>query len=328
MTHYLSSLGAETAGYALEPATVPAMYHQTGLTAIDSTIADIRDFKALQAKLTACKPEIIFHMAAQPIVIDAYHKPLETFDINIMGTVNLLEAARNSPSTRVIIVVTTDKCYENAVDNRQAFSEEDRLGGDEPYGSSKACCELVTNSYYQTYFRKNRVAVASARAGNVIGGGDWASWRLIPDLIRAVENKEQVEIRYPKSVRPWQHVLDALSGYLSLAQALYHSPEQYSGAWNFGPSQKTFASVEEVVHLMKENIPQIEVSVVPPALQHLESHFLSLNSEKAEKYLGWYPRWDLQQSLKKVAQWYESYLGNHCLQEATMKQINAFRADL
>ena len=332
LIQFLSSLGAKVGGYALAPTTSPSFYEQVDVRSIESTFADIRDYETLRAKIADFQPEIILHMAAQPLVIDGYSNPLETYEVNTMGTVNLLEAARPCSSVRSIIIITTDKCYKNVADNRRAFVETDRLGGADPYSSSKACCELVTESYYESFFKNQNIGVATARAGNVIGGGDWASYRLIPDLIRSIETKTQANIRYPKAVRPWQHVLDALSGYLVLAQELHQSPQKFSGAWNFGPSLDVTATVEDVITLMnnnfrklKKDLTQISISIPSNQTKYTESNFLMLDSSKAQEHLKWQPRWDLQSSLEKVVQWYDAYLNKSCLNKITMEQIREHR---
>jgi CDP-glucose 4,6-dehydratase len=323
----LSKLGATLSGYALEPHTFPSLYEQLKLGEIvDSTIADIRDLEALKYKFKTFQPEVVIHMAAQPIVLDAYTQPVETYAINVMGTVHVLEAIRCSNSVKSAIIVTTDKCYQNiSSSNRKRFHEMDVLGGDDPYSSSKACCELVTTAYYKSFLcHKLDVGVASVRAGNVIGGGDWAKYRLIPDIIRNIENKTTLSLRYPHAVRPWQHVLDVLTGYLLLAQRLWEKPTTYSSAWNFGPGSESAVSVEEIVNILNQQL-QYPLSYEAPSVPKLhEAEYLALDSNKARTQLGWISRLNLNKALTLVADWYSEYLNRKNLIKITNEQVNNF----
>lgn len=308
LAEWLTALGAEVTGYAQEPPSQPNLFDAIGLAGrVRHVAADVRDGDRLSAEVLAAEPSVIFHLAAQAIVRRAYANPREAFETNVMGTVNLLEAARACPSVRAVVIVTSDKCYENH-DADQAFRETDPMGGRDPYSASKGCAELVTAAYRASYFADG-ASVASVRAGNVIGGGDWAVDRIIPDCVRALVAGDPVVVRNPDAVRPWQHVLEPLSGYLRLGALMLADGHDYDGPWNFGPtSQDGDRSVRWVVdRFLGEwgsgswTTPQ-DAGGEPP-----EAHRLSLDSGKARAQLGWVPVWDGQTAVRLTASWYREY---------------------
>ncbi len=323
---WLSILGARVSGYALEPPTDPSLFELAGVgKLVSSIIADVRDLERLQAEMTAFAPEIVIHMAAQPLVRDSYTIPVETYAINVMGTVHLLEAVRSCPGVRAVVNVTTDKCYENR-EWVWGYRENEPMGGFDPYSNSKGCSELVTSSYRSSFFNPQRfsehgVALATARAGNVIGGGDWASDRLIPDIIRSLLAGEPVRIRNPHAIRPWQHVLEPLSGYLTLAQSLYKDGVNYAEGWNFGPADDDAWPVERIVQRMcrqwgKEARYEIDRGGHPH-----EAHYLKLDCSKAHSCLDWSPRWNLEKTLDTIIAWTESFRAGDNLQQVCLEQI-------
>jgi CDP-glucose 4,6-dehydratase len=299
--------GAKVFGYSLAPQQEPCLYDLLNYKdKFTSTYGDIRDLKLLKQSLYKAEPEIIIHLAAQSLVLKSYKDPLETYSTNAMGTVHLLEACREVDSVQAVVNVTTDKCYENQ-ESLWGYREIDRLGGYDPYSNSKACSELVSQSYYNSFFKTNDVGLATARAGNVIGGGDWAENRLIPDIVRALFKKERFFIRSPKAVRPWQHVLEPLSGYLLLAEKLYNFPDKYSGAWNFGPLPYEAKNVEEVTGLVFQmfGLDKDEFDVSQETGKYHETNMLYLDISKAQKELGWHPKIDLRSSLALTVSWYQ-----------------------
>ena len=314
-------------GYALAPVTEPSLYTLLNLKSlIDSTIGDIRDLESLEQTVSRVLPDIIIHMAAQPIVRNSYLDPVYTYQTNVMGTVNILECFRCSQSARVLINVTTDKCYEN-IERDYCYSETDRLGGFDPYSNSKACSELVTRSYCDSFFNPASVEVhgkfvATARAGNVIGGGDWANDRLIPDFIRALLNKKELKIRNPGSIRPWQHVLEPLSGYLCLAQKLYDSAK-YCGAWNFGPREVDCRAVQYLLDLLSAHYNNARWTHNQDSQPH-EANLLKLNISKSKEQLGWEPRWSLDKALEMTCQWYDAYMRKESIEVIMLNQINEY----
>lgn len=330
---WLSSLGAKVTGYALEPDVNPSLYHLCNLDElITSHIGDVRDEDKLREALLQADPEIVIHMAAQPLVREAYYHPVKTYQTNVMGTVNLLEAVRvavqNGKEIKAVINVTTDKCYEN---NNWVWSyrESDRLGGYDPYSNSKACSELVTSSYRNSFFNPENfeshgVCIASARAGNVIGGGDWSLHRLIPDCIKALLNHDEIIIRNPNSTRPWQHVLEPLSGYLMLAQKLYEAGPDYGESWNFGPDDIDAKPVEWVVKKMCSLWGEDAGYKVENLSNLHEDHFLKLDNSKARVELGWQPRWDIEQRIAKVVEWTKAYRENQDVLKVCLNQIDEF----
>jgi len=328
---WLDSLGAKVTGYALKPPTKPSLFELAGLARrIKSNIGDVRDAAKIKRALLAAKPEIVIHMAAQPLVRESYRAPAETYETNVMGTVNLLEAVRACGSVKAVVNVTTDKCYENK-EHLRGYKEVEPLGGYDPYSSSKACSELVTSAYRNSFFnpadyKKHGVALASARAGNVIGGGDWAADRLIPDIIRAVLRGEKVLIRNPYSIRPWQHVLEPLAGYLRLAESLYTGGIRYAGAWNFGPDSGDARDVEWIVKRMFSAWPEAPGYVIDKGRHPHEANFLKLDSSKARRELAWKPRWHIGQAIDKIVSWTRDYQDGKDMREVCLGQIRDYTA--
>jgi CDP-glucose 4,6-dehydratase len=318
----LHRLGAEIYGYALTPPTQPSLYEVAGIgDLVTSRIADIRDYQTLFKVLSEVQPELVIHMAAQPLVRDSYKNPIDTYSINVMGTVNLLEAVRHIKSVRVVINVTTDKCYENR-EWLWGYRENEPMGGYDPYSNSKGCSELVTSSFRNSFFnplnygKTHQVALASARAGNVIGGGDWAEDRLIPDFIRAINRGEKVKIRSPYAIRPWQHVLEPLSGYLHLGAKLLTDGCPYAEGWNFGPNdadaQPVARIIDRICTLWGENA-SYEIDTHP---QPHEAAYLKLDCSQAKTRLGWHPRWNIETALHKIVDWTKA-----CNREENMRRL-------
>ncbi len=318
LSFWLNRLGAKVWGYSLNPQSKPNHWDILKNSFNDSILekdgdirGDIRNLPHLQKVFSEVKPDIVFHLAAQALVLPAYEDPIETYSSNLMGTLNIYEVARKSDSCKAIVSITSDKVYQNDELNK-AFTEKDTLGGYDPYSSSKACVEIMSTSYRNSFLNieqyklKHNILLATARAGNVIGGGDWAAQRLIPDIIRATTNSEKVSLRSPSSTRPWQHVLDPISGYLQLGQKLLSEQSEYSGSWNFGPKEYNW-SVLDVIKLLKLGWPKIEYSTeVNPKLFH-EAKTLSLNCEKAHSLLGWKPIWNTKYSIEKTIAWYSDF---------------------
>lgn len=327
LTLWLKELGAEVVGYSLDPPTEPNHFNLLASSRVlafsssehpglFSIVGDIRDAKNLSEVFRTYKPEIVFHMAAQPLVRFSYKNPVETFETNVMGTINVFEACRQTGSVRAIVNITSDKCYENR-EWIWGYRESDPMGGHDPYSSSKSCAELVTNSYRRSFFSSpahgspdspHPVLLASARAGNVIGGGDWAEDRLIPDIMRAVSKTGKVIIRNPKSTRPWQHVLEPLSGYLMTGQKLLEGKEEFAEAWNFGPGDESNIDVEHVVKKVKGYWDKIDYQFSPPAPTILhEAALLKLDCSKAHSRLNWKPVWDFDKTISMTARWYMEF---------------------
>lgn len=324
---WLSAMGAEVKGYALEPPTSPSLFEQAKVSdKIQSEIGDIRDFDKLNSSMSEFNPDILIHMAAQPLVRLSYKEPIETYETNVIGTVKVLEAAKNCPGLKAVVSVTTDKCYENK-EWLWGYREDEPLGGYDPYSSSKACAELVTSAYRRSFMQQAGVGLASARAGNVIGGGDWADDRLIPDILRAFEVQAPVIIRNPKATRPWQHVLEPLSGYMLLVQKLYESPVEYAGAWNFGPRDEDARPVNEILELMVAQWPNSSWALDENAHPH-EAQYLKLDISKARARLNWKPTWSLEQALKKIIVWHRTWLDKQNVQAACLSEINEYMRDM
>jgi|TARA_B100000530_G_scaffold220849_2_gene141938 CDP-glucose 4,6-dehydratase len=302
----LQSMGAEVHGYALAPRGKPSFYELAGIDEkiCSSTLADIRDYEALKSSLHRAQPDIVLHLAAQPLVRYSYSNPLETYSVNVMGTANLLQAALQSEKVRSVVNITTDKCYEN-MEWVWPYRENDRLGGHDPYSNSKACSELVTASFRESFFKKAGIGLASARAGNVIGGGDWSEDRLIPDFLRALDQNQVLTIRSPNATRPWQHVLEPLVGYLTLAESLYKSPEMYSKPFNFGPDEADAQTVEWIVEFLCSKYKNAAYRVQASDLH--EAGMLRLDSSMTKKELCWKPRFNLQEALELTIDWHNTY---------------------
>lgn len=319
----LDQLGARATGFALAPPTDPAMFDLLGLTdTIDHHIGDIRDRAAFEAALVAAQPEIVLHLAAQPLVRASYDDPVATFDTNVMGTVNLLEACRKVPSVKTIVVVTTDKCYENSGASR-GYVESDPMGGHDPYSSSKGCAELVVAAYRDSFMAAARIGVASARAGNVIGGGDFATDRLIPDAVRAFVAGQPLAIRNPLAIRPWQHVLEPLAGYLMLAERLHADPS-YAQGWNFGPAVGDAVPVARVADRFAAHWGAGAGWVQDPGSHPHEATTLMLDCTKADTRLGWRPKLDLDAALGLSADWYRVWRDGGDLAALSKDQINHY----
>ena len=324
---WLSSMGAKVSGYALAPNTTPSLFNVLDIDSLIETshIADIRDLPTLQKAMTQAKPDVVIHMAAQPLVRYSYANPVETYATNVMGTVHVLESTRRIESARATVVVTTDKCYENR-EREAGYREDEAMGGFDPYSSSKGCAELVTSAYRQSYFTNSTQGnqIASARAGNVIGGGDWSEDRLIPDAIRAFEASQPLMIRNPLATRPWQHVLEPLSGYLILAQALYGRGSVFASAWNFGPNDDDNRSVQEVAELMISQWDKTARWEKEGSEQPHEAHLLKLDCSKARSQLGWIPKWNLEFATQKIVQWQKAYQAKENMQVVSLAQINQY----
>lgn len=323
---WLSGHGAHVTGLALPPDTTPSLFDLARIgELVDSRIGDICDPDVVTAAMQAAVPEIVFHLAAQPLVRRSYAEPVLTFATNVMGTAHVLEAARRSSTVRAIVVVTTDKCYENR-ESGQHYREQDALGGHDPYSASKACTELLTAAWRTSFLSARGVAVATARAGNVIGGGDWAADRLVPDVLRAVERGEQLHLRNPDATRPWQHVLEPLAGYLSLAEHLVTSREEFEGAWNFGPAIDDVRPVRAVVNgLLQRLRPGLAWRLDAQPHVH-EAQQLSLDSTKARAHLRWAPRWSFEETLDVVAHWHREYARGGDARDITRRQIMDYEA--
>ena len=322
---WLQNAGAHVTGYSLLPPTQPSMFDIAKVAqGMNSNIGDVRDQPHLEKILTENQPEIIIHMAAQALVRLSYHNPVETYSTNVMGTIHLLEAVRKTPSVRAVVNVTSDKCYENR-EWPWGYRENEAMGGFDPYSNSKGCAELVTSAYRSSFFNvsvdNKMVALASARAGNVIGGGDWAADRLIPDIIQAITDNRPVKIRNPHAIRPWQHVLEPLCGYMCLAQKLYEQGTDYAEAWNFGPNENDTKPVQWIV----EQLIQIwggdaRWDIDKNEYPH-EAHYLKLDCSKSKMRLDWEPRWSLTEALAGIVDWQKAYQSGINMREFSLGQI-------
>ncbi|MFM2484529.1 CDP-glucose 4,6-dehydratase [Celerinatantimonas yamalensis] len=330
LTLWLASMGAKVKGFALEPPTTPSLFKQANIEQLCDShqIGDIRDAALLREALQSYQPDIVIHMAAQPLVRYSYDHPIETYQTNVMGTVHLLDAIRHAGSVRAVVCVTSDKCYENN-EWVWGYREVDPMGGYDPYSNSKGCSELVTSAYRNSYFNgvdhhRHGVAVASVRAGNVIGGGDWAVDRLIPDILKGFEQKQTVQIRNPYAIRPWQHVLEPLAGYLMVAEQLFSQGAEFNGGWNFGPhssdAQPVDYIVKELAHLWGDEAKwNIEAGQHPH-----EAHYLKLDCSKANQLLNWHPRWTLPTTLTQIVAWHKAWLANQDMQHYSLDEIKRY----
>lgn len=327
---WLQSLGASVTGYALKPPTQLNLFEVASIEKdMKSIIGDIRDLDNLKKVIKEANPDILIHMAAQPLVRHSYSNPVETYATNVMGTVHVLEAARDGQNIRAILNVTSDKCYDNKEIDR-GYREDEPMGGFDPYSNSKGCAELVSMAYRNSFFNIDKyqahgVALATARAGNVIGGGDWAEDRLIPDFMRAIEAKRKVSIRNPHAIRPWQHVLEPLQGYLMLCQKLYENGPSFSQSFNFGPDERDAKNVEWIVRDLVETWGEgasYEVSANDSSLH--EAHFLKLDCSKARKELCWQPKWDIHEALEKICAWHKAHLNGEDMNNFSLNDIKMY----
>jgi len=322
---WLQSMGAELHGLALMPPTTPALFYEARVgEGMQSTIGDIRDYVAVLKAMQACKPDIIFHVAAQPLVRYSYQAPVETYATNVMGTVHVLEAARQVGTVKAIVNVTTDKCYENK-EWIWGYREDEPMGGHDPYSNSKGCSELVTSAYRRSFFEHSGIFVASARAGNVIGGGDWATDRLVPDILRAFEKSLPVIIRNPQATRPWQHVVEPLAGYLILAEYLYAEGQNFAGGWNFGPNDEDVRPVQWIVEHMVNEWGNGAAWQLDDGRHPHEANYLKLDISKAKARINWQPRWRLSSALNKIIDWHNSWLGKADVQNVCLQQISDYQ---
>jgi CDP-glucose 4,6-dehydratase len=326
LTLWLTELGAHVHGYALAPPTEPNFFTVTGLEKrlAASILSDIRDAAALERAVRAAQPEIVLHLAAQSLVRPSYVEPVETYAVNVMGTVHLLEAVRRTPGVQAVVNVTTDKCY----DNREwvwPYRENEALGGHDPYSSSKACSELVSAAWRRSFLDAAGVQLASARAGNVIGGGDWAADRLMPDFLRALDAGQPLTVRSPQATRPWQHVLEPLSGYLALAERLCAAGAAYAEAWNFGPDESDARTVQWIVETLCARVPGAAWRRDAAPQPH-EAHTLRLDSAKARTRLGWRPRWNLPRALQATLDWHRAWRAGADMAAFSLRQIGDYRA--
>lgn len=326
---WLQHMGADLKGFALPAATTPNLYEAANIESIvDTTFGDIRDLEVIKAALNEAQPEIVFHLAAQPLVRFSYQDPVGTYAANVMGSVHLLEAVRHCSSVRAVVMVTSDKCYENR-EWEWGYRENEPMGGYDPYSNSKGCTELVVSAYRSSFFNpadfsRHGVAIASARAGNVVGGGDWADDRLVPDFIRAMAAGEELCIRSPNAIRPWQHVLEPLSGYIALAQRLVEDGVRFAQAWNFGPREQDAQPVgwlvERLVDLWGNG-----ASWRLDGQSHLhEANYLKLDISKAQAHMQWVPRWSLDKALINIVDWYKAYYRGENVQKLSIQQIDSY----
>jgi len=324
---WLQQLGARVAGIALDPPTDPSLYYAARVNeGMTSHIADIRDLDKLAGIMRQEKPEIVIHMAAQSLVRDSYDDPVRTYSTNVMGSVNVLEAVRYSTTVKAVLNITSDKCYENR-EWVWGYRENEPMGGLDPYSNSKGCAELVTSAYRRSFLEKNNVALATARAGNVIGGGDWAKDRIIPDAIRAFTGNKPLVIRNPVAVRPWQHVMEPLSGYLILCQKLYEQPDQYSEAWNFGPRNEDSQPVSVLADEMVTRWGAGASWVLDDDSHPHEARYLKLDCSKASARLAWKPVWGLKNTLKETISWYKAWHEGQDMHETTARQITTYEEE-
>jgi CDP-glucose 4,6-dehydratase len=321
---WLQSLGAQLCGLALEPPTQPNLFEVANVAkGMQSVFGDIRDLETVRKYLHSFQPEIVLHLAAQPLVRLSYDEPVATYATNVMGTVHVLEAARQCPSVRCVVNVTTDKCYENR-EWEWGYRENEPMGGHDPYSNSKGCSELVTAAYRSSFFGPAGIALASARAGNVIGGGDWAADRLVPDILKAFDAGQSVLIRNPASTRPWQHVLDPLAGYLILAQRMWQDPARFAQAWNFGPEDNDARPVQWIVERLVRAWEHDAGWRLDAGTHPHEANYLKLDISKVKQRLGWRPRWDLETSLSSIVLWHRAWREGCDMRQTCQGQIEQY----
>jgi CDP-glucose 4,6-dehydratase len=323
---WLQQLGAEVQGLALAPPAGPNLFEAARVgDGMASAIGDVRDLAFVAGTMASFRPEIVIHMAAQPLVRLSYEEPVETYATNVMGTVHVLEAVRRTPGVRAVVNVTTDKCYENR-EWAWGYREDEPMGGHDPYSNSKGCAELVSGAYRRSFFQQGGPALATARAGNVIGGGDWATDRLVPDVLRAFEHGRPAVIRNPHSTRPWQHVLEPLSGYLVLAQRLWSEGAAFAEAWNLGPRDEDARPVRWIVEQLAQQWGGNARWQLDGGEHPHEAHFLKLDISKARARLGWQPRWPLAEALRHVVAWHRAWLAGEDVRALCLRQIDQYTA--
>ena len=324
MVLWLNLLGAKVYGFSLDPQKGPNFYVDSNIKDClsEEKIGNIKNTLDLENSINEFKPEIIFHMAAQPLVRESYKNPLETYLVNVIGTLNLFEAALKSDSVKVCINITTDKCYEN-FNKDKGYKENDPLGGHDPYSSSKACSEILSSSYRRSFFNEKGIELATVRAGNVIGGGDWAEDRLIPDFIRSIDNKKKLIIRAPESIRPWQHVLDPLFGYLVLAEKLLLQKNKFNSSWNFGPNEEDPKSVSDILNYICKEWPESRWEKFSGKTPH-EAKTLKLDISKSKSQLNWKPVLSIEKTLDYTIEWYKNWFINPNMKDFSIYQINKF----
>ncbi len=323
LSYILDRSGSKVKGFSLEPHTEPSLFSKIKFSdTFETIIGDVRDYTTIEKEIKNFQPDFIFHLAAQPIVLESYENPKYTNEVNFNGTLNVLEAIRKNLNNCTSVFITTDKVYEN-LDKEISFKESDRLGGTDPYSSSKAASELLIDSYYKSFFCGTKNSVASARAGNVIGGGDWSNYRLFPDIIRSCFENKLLEIRNPESVRPWQHVLDPIFGYLSLAEKLSNTEDEFSGSWNFGPENNEKKTVRDIIELIRLRGINVKSELSKKQLNK-ESKFLMLDITKAKNRLDWKPRWNTNETINKTIGWYEKYYLNNNVNQLIDEDINEY----
>jgi len=325
----LHEAGADVMGYALPPVPGPSHFEMLRLEQrINHVAGDIRDYSELNAAMQSFQPEYVFHLAAQALVKKSYDDPVDTFSSNVMGSVHLLDAVRQCDSVRSLVYITSDKCYEN-VEWIWGYRENDRLGGHDPYSASKGAAEIVFSAYARSFFSSRpELGAATARAGNVIGGGDWAADRIIPDCIRSIENNKPIQLRNPKATRPWQHVLEPIAGYLLLGARLRDAPGKHAGSWNFGPETSEVRTVHEVAGTIIDHLGRGHIEIDNSQKHHHEAQLLQLNCDKSHQLLGWKPRWSADETLAATAQWYKTVLDGGDAETITRAQLQAYFPEL
>lgn len=326
---WLNMLGADVAGYSLEPPTEPSLYENLNLNGVLSLdiLGDITDLKKLNSALVDFRPEIIIHMAAQSLVKKSYEAPILTYNTNVMGTVCVLEAAKKVSSVKTILNITTDKCYENK-EWIWPYRENEALGGYDPYSSSKACSEIISSAYRDSFLRDIGIGLATARSGNVIGGGDWAANRIVPDTMRAFMNGEALTVRNPDAVRPWQHVLEPIYGYILLCQKLYQEPDKYADSWNFGPDNSEDKPVSQLADFMVKEWGAGATWELDQNAHPHEAQQLRLDSSKAKKYLNWSQTWSIEKALKETVRWYKAWFNNENVRNVSLMQIEKYISEV
>ena len=329
LTFLLKELGSEVMGYALPPEAGPSHFALLNMQdKINHVLGDVTDAANLNAAMQSFQPEIVFHLAAQALVKKSYADPALTFDTNVMGSVNLLDAVRQCSAVRSLVYITSDKCYEN-LEWVWGYRENDRLGGHDPYSASKAAAEILFSAYTRSFLASRpALGAASARAGNVIGGGDWAADRIVPDCIRAIKNGLPIQLRNPNATRPWQHVLEPLSGYMMLAAKLYDQPERYGGSWNFGPSTSEVRNVHDVATSIIQTLGNGSIEIVGSQNEPHEARLLQLNCDKAHQDLGWQSRWGVEKTFAATAEWYKTIMAGGNVEDITRTQLQDFFPEL